>query len=488
MCCKKYLQFVSQVQEIHMVDLQQGKVMIGHKLRRLRTTLKLSQSDMATELGISTSYLNLLENNARPVTVPVLFRLGQAYDIDLREMAEDDSSRLTALISEVMADKVFDGVQMSRRDIHLLASQHPTAASALILLHQAFDQMREVAHQGSFSREETITPKPLEAVRLFLEESGNYFPELETAANDFIAEMESEQNVSRLHLITLHLEQRFGIRTQIMPQKVMGNLFREFDPHRSRLLLSENLQEPQRIFQVAAQIGLIGYRDVIDQIVNRLQLQDDAATLLRITLSGYFAGAVMMPYKDFLAAAQETRYDLELLCNRFVANFEQVCHRLTTLNKSNERGIPFFFLRVDEAGYISKRLSAGGIEFARNGGACGRWIPHQAFRNHGQIMTQASILEEGQKLLTITRTHHIPRTQPANYGTPVYAIALGCDLKFAKEIGYTDHMINLKDASLTPIGLGCHICERQNCQHRGALPRGQKLRFDLSKRYSGLFD
>ena len=470
-----------------MVELQQGKVMIGHKLRRLRTTLKLSQSAMAIELGISTSYLNLLENNARPVTVPILFRLGQAYDVDLREMAEDDSSRLTALINEVMSDRVFEDLHMSRRDVHLLASQHPTAASALIMLHQAFDQMREAAHQGSAIRDETVTPKPLEAVRCFLEESENYFPEIETAANNFVAEIGSKQNVSLLHLMTLHLEQRYGVRTQILPQKVMGHLFREFDPHRSRLLLSENLQEPQRLFQVAAQIALVGYRDVIDKIINRLQLQDDAATLLRITLSGYFAGAVMMPYAEFLAAAQETRYDLELLCNRFLANFEQVCHRLTTLNKSNERGIPFFFLRVDEAGYISKRLSAGGIEFARSGGACGRWVPHQAFRNPGQIMTQASFLEEGQKLLTITRTHHIPRTQPAHYGTPVYAIALGCDLKFAKEIGYTDQMINLKEPSLTPIGLGCHICERQNCQHRGALPRGQKLRFDLSKRHSGLF-
>ena len=214
--------------------------------------------------------------------------------------------------------------------------------------------------------------------------------------------------------------------------KVMGNLFREFDPHRSRLLLPENCRSLSAYF-IAAQIALIGYRDIIDQVINRVQLQDDAATLLRITLSGYFAGAVMMPYTEFLAAAQETRYDLELLCNRFVANFEQVCHRLTTLNKSNERGIPFFFLRVDEAGYISKRLSAGGIEFARNGGACSRWIPHQAFRNPGQIMTQASCLEEGQKLLTITRTHNIPRTQPAHYGAPIYA-CLGCDRSLQKKL------------------------------------------------------
>ena len=102
----------------------------------------------------------------------------------------------------------------------------------------------------------------------------------------------------------MHLEQKYGIRTQIMPQSVMGNLFREFDPHRSRLLLSENLQESQRLFQTAAQIALVGYRDVIDSIISRLDIDDDSATLLRITLSGYFAGAVMMPYSDFLMAAK----------------------------------------------------------------------------------------------------------------------------------------------------------------------------------------
>ena len=75
---------------------------------------------------------------------------------------------------------------------------------------------------------------------------------------------------------------------------------------------------------------------------------------------------------------------------------------------------------------------------------------YQAFRNPGQIMAQASSLEDGQKPLTITGTYHIPRTQPAHFGAPVYAIALGCDLKFAKEKGYTDHMINLKDPSLIP--------------------------------------
>ena len=479
-----------------MAELATGKVMIGHKLRRLRTTLKLSQSDMAAELGISASYLNLLENNARPVTVPILFRLGQTYDVDLRDISEDDSARLTALLSEVFADQALEGISMSRRDIQQLANQHPTAANAFLTLHRAYESMREAARSGDQISQQSKAPRPLDAVRRILEAQANYFPELEEAAEQFLADLQQGgqgsllQSGSKPALLIGWLEQKYGVKTRIMPQSVMGFVLREFDMHRGRLLLSENLSEPQRIFQIATQIAQLGYREVIDVIIEKVALQEDedTQTLLRMALSSYFAGAVMMPYQSFAAAARELRHDIDALGSRFTATFEQVCHRLTSLNRPSDRGIPFFFLRVDEAGYISKRLSAGGIEFARQGGACGRWVPHKAFRTPGHILTQASTLEQGQKLLTIARTHRVQRTQPAHYGTPIYAIALGCDLKYVKDICYADNIGNVKGPVLTPIGLGCRVCERANCQHRGALPGGQHMRFDLSKRYSGLFD
>ena len=484
-----------------MTELSTSKVMIGHKLRRLRLTLKLSQSDMATELGISASYLNLLENNVRPVTVPILFRLGQTYDVDLRDMAEDDSVRLIAILTEIFADRSLDDIAMSRRDIQQLANGHPTAATALIHLYRAFEVMREAAHKGSHDMHDappdTPIASPLENVRQIIEAESNYFPELEQAAQEFLHDLDRRMpEAKNAHAkqkqpyLIQYLETQFKVKTRILSQKIMDNLFRDFDLHRARLSLSENLSGSQRVFQIAAQIALLGYRDVIDKVITRIapDIDQDTQTLLHMALSGYFAGAVMMPYQAFFDAAHETRHDLYLLGHQFSANFEQVCHRLTTLNKQNQRGIPFFFLRVDEAGYISKRLSAGGMEFAKHGGACGRWIPHKAFSVPNEILIQAAQLEEGQKLLTIACTHHVPRTQPAHYGTPIYAIALGCDLKYARDICYADSHVNIKSPVLTPIGLGCRVCERQNCQHRGALPRGQKMRFDLSKRYSSLFD
>ena len=470
-----------------MSEFPSGKVLIGHKLKRLRASLKLSQADMASELGISSSYLNLLENNVRPVTVPVLFRLGQTYDVDLREIAEDDSARLIALLTEVFADPVLSGQSLTRRDIQQLASQHPTAAEALIHLHRSFDDMRNAAHHGGELQAESRTAAPVEQVRAFQERAENYFDEIEDAARDCRGQVDTAPGSLSFALIQM-LTQRYGIETKIMPAAVMGGLLREFDPHRGRLLLSESLREPQRLFQTAVQIGLSGYRQQIDEVVARSGITDvESQTLLRTILASYFAGAVMMPYADFHHSAQSCRYDLEGLAARYTASFEQVCHRLTTMNRPSDRGIPFFFLRVDEAGYISKRLSGGGMEFARYGGACGRWVPHQAFRTPGMIVAQASVLEEGQKLLTIACTHQAPRTQPSHFGTPLYTIALGCDLKYAPQICHADILGSSRTPALTPIGLGCQVCEREGCQHRGSPPRGHRAQYDLSRRHSGLF-
>ncbi|MDP1068811.1 short-chain fatty acyl-CoA regulator family protein, partial [Klebsiella pneumoniae] len=94
----------------------------------------------------------------------------------------------------------------------------------------------------------------------------------------------------------------------------------------------------------------------------------EAAALARIGLASYFAGALVLPYGRFLAAAQELRYDIALLARRFGVSFETVCHRLSTLQRREASGVPFFFVRVDRAGNISKRQSATDFQFSRSGG------------------------------------------------------------------------------------------------------------------------
>ena len=471
-----------------MEDMLSSKIMIGHKLRKLRKDLNLSQAAMAEELGISASYLNLLENNMRPVTVQLLFKLGQTYDIDLKEMAEDDSAKLTAQLIEIFADPILSEQSFSRRDIQQLAQHQPNAAQAIIALHESYEAMKSAAQQGKDGLEKRTLPRPIEDVRRFLEARENHFPTLEDAATKArkSADIQPGQSFSNL---SAYMHKSFQMRVRIMPSDVMGHLLVHHDPHRAHLLLSEILEEPQRIFHLAAQLARHGYREVIQDIVDEADFDNSQSRhLLHNALAGYFAGAMMMPYESFLQSARQTRHDIDLLGKRFSASFEQICHRLTTLNRPSDRGIPFFFLRVDEAGYITKRLSGGGIEFARHGGACGRWVPHHAFRLPGSLHTQLVELEEGQRFFTLARTVVQPNTGPSHHGRPLSAVALGCELKHAKDIALADQLLGPKNPALTPIGLACQLCDKSDCQHRGAPPLGRALRFDPFRRQSGLFD
>ena len=470
-------------------QMPQGKIMIGHKLKKLRAEMNITQSDMASELGISASYLNLLENNMRPITVPLLFKLGQTYDLDLRDIAEDDSARLSARLTEISADPAMQEKRLSRREIQQLCSQHPQVAESLIHLFESFEMMRSAAYTGhQTSSGQTPAPSAIEQVRDYLERSGNYFLALEQAASDCRREAQLRPGFIFADLARW-MEEKLGLSTRIMPLSVMGNLLRQHDPHRRRLLLSEVLKEPQRVFQLAVQIAQSYHSELLNRLVDEAGMETpESRQLLKIALAGYFAGALMMPYDAFFKATQDTRHDLDQLCRIFGASFEQVCHRLTTLNRQGMRGIPFFFIRLDEAGYVSKRLSGGGVELARHGGACARWIPHQVFRNPGQIRVQAAELEDGHRFFTIARTVVQPRTGPAHIGTPLFAVALGCDFRHVKDIGYADALTNSKSTPFTPIGMGCGVCERIDCQHRGRPPLGHELRFDPTRRQSGLFD
>src|SRR3546814_8036374 len=138
---------------------------------------------------------------------------------------------------------------------------------------------------------------------------------------------------------------------------------------------------------------------------------DETRTLCRVALANYLAAALLMPYAAFLRTAEETRYDLRLLGRRFGTSFEQVCHRITTLQRPGARGIPFFLIRVDNAGNVSKRFSAAGFHFARFGGTCPRWNVHDAFRVPGEIYTQVIQMrsEEHTSETPVTNAHLVCR-------------------------------------------------------------------------------
>jgi len=464
------------------------KALLGYKVRRLREDLALKQSEMAEQLDISPSYLNLIEHNQRPVTVQLLFRLGQVFDIDLKEFAEDDNARLYAGLREVFGDPLFGDRPARDADIRAIAEAGPTAAEAVLSLYKTYRELREdsqvlAEHMASRDVPQGVGGQvfPVEEVREFLQAESNHFPEIESGAEDLWIDADLDPTDVFRGLANT-LKDVHGIEVRILPVDVMPETTRRYDFHRKRVLLSELLSPAARSFQLAVQIALNTHRDLLDRHVAQADLSSpEAERLCRLSLANYMAGCVIMPYGRFLDAAKNLRYDLEILQRRFGASFEQICHRLTTLNRSGTRGIPFFFIRVDNAGNVSKRLSGGGFHFARFGGTCPRWIVHDAFRMPGQIRTQIAEMPDKSRFFTIART--VDRIETRTWEQPPqYAIGLGCEIRDARHLVYADGVDPSNDRAVTPIGVACRVCERLDCHQRAHPPLNYRLKIDENVR------
>jgi XRE family transcriptional regulator, fatty acid utilization regulator len=452
-------------------DAEGKKLFVGPRFRRIRRQLGLSQTQMATGLGISPSYINLIERNQRPVTAQILLRLAETYEIDLRELATVDEDRFFTELNEVLSDPLFRSLDIPKHELKDLAELCPGVTHAIQRLYTAYVEARRgesmaAAHLGGRD-EPAREANPVERVRDLIEANRNYFPDLETAAEQVRDEI-GAADLDLFRALSERLRERHATIVRVLPIDVMRDVLRRFDRHRHQLQLSELLDMPGRIFQIAFQLALIEASETIDAIVARYpDLDDLARRLYRITLANYFAAAVIMPYARFHAAAENLGYDIGVLSQRFGASLEQLCHRLTTLQRPVARGIPFFMLRVDHAGNVSKRFSSGTFPFSKFGGTCPLWNVHATFDTPGRIITQIIELPDGTRYFSIAQTVH-RQAVPHPHPQPRYAIGLGCELKHASRLVYSAGL-NLA-AEATPIGVNCRLCERENCSQRAVPP------------------
>jgi predicted transcriptional regulator/transcriptional regulator with XRE-family HTH domain len=466
--------------------------LLGAKLRALRRRENLTQLELAERLGISASYLNLIENNRRPLTAPLLIRLAQSFQLDLQSFASSEESRLVADLHEAFGDPMFESHGLTNVDLRELAVTSPNVAQAVTALYRAYADSRAsvstLCERLSSEGMAGVDPSrlPGEEVSDLVQRHMNHFPELEAAAEQLWrqAELDAEDVYRGLvrYLAAVH-----RIQVKVIRVADERKAMRRFDPERRLISLSEVLPPRSRRFQLAHQVGLITQSELLDRLVHNEQLSTpDSRALARVALANYFASALLMPYQPFLEAAKNERYDIELLAHRFGASFEQVCHRMTTLRRPGADGVPLHFLRIDIAGNISKRFSGSGIRFARFSGACPRWNVHAAFLTPGMIRVQLSRMPDGNVYFCIARTI---RSDRGGYNQPhtVQAIGLGCDIRYAKELVYSDG-VDLDDPNApVPVGVTCRLCEHLDCEQRAFPALTHPLRIDENVRGVSFF-
>ncbi|MFJ8756656.1 short-chain fatty acyl-CoA regulator family protein [Streptomyces cyaneofuscatus] len=468
-----------------------GRKIYAHaKLRRLRRERGMNQVELARALGLSTSYLNQIEHSRRPLTAPVLLRIAEVFGVDPEFFSEADEERLATDLRAALGDEAC-GTQVPLEEAADVARDHPEVARALVALHHRYRDAAErvVALAPPQDGASLLTAEPHDEVRDFFYAHHNHFGALDAVAELTATDLGTGSAGRTADALRQRLAARHGITVVVTDPERAADA-RRFDPGSGLLLLSPWLSEAQRAFQLATQLALLEHGSLLDTLVAGGELaseqaaglaSEQAAGLARIGLANYFAGALLMPYTAFHRAAEELRYDIELLQARFGVGFETVCHRLSTLQRTGDRGVPFSFLRVDRAGNISKRQSASDFHFSRLGGTCPLWTVYEAFSAPGRILTQVAEMPDGKRYFWVARTvtrggfgHRAPRAD--------FAVALGCELRHAHRLVYAEGLALDDPRSVTPIGLGCRICERQDCAQRARPPAGGRLAVDPDRR------
>ena len=366
-----------------------------------------------------------------------------------------------------------------------MVSAHPTLARAMVNLHRRYqltttqlaaateDRFSDVGGSGSGS----IT-MPHEEVRDYFYQRQNYLHELDTAAEDLTDRMRMHRGDLAGDLVRPAARSctactSSGASTSATPCCTASTR----RPRHSRS--AATCPSGQQVFKMAAELAYLEFGDLIDKLVDEGKFtSEESRTLARLGLANYFAAATVLPYGQFHDVAEKFRYDVERLSAFYSVSYETICHRLSTLQRPSMRGVPFSFVRVDRAGqHVETPVRHGFSLLVQR-----RHLPAvERVRDVRQPRQDPACrspqMPDGRNYMWVART---VERRASRYGQPgkTFAIGLGCELRHAHRLVYSEGLDLSGANSATPIGAGCRVCERDNCPQRAFPALGRALDID----------
>ncbi|MEP1209101.1 MAG: short-chain fatty acyl-CoA regulator family protein [Rhizobiaceae bacterium] len=504
--------------------MAETKIFVGPRVRRIRNRLELTQTSMAAELGISPSYLNLIERNQRPLTAQLVMKLVSTFKIDVDELQPTGEAGSVAALKEVFSDPLLSGELPGDTELLEISDGAPNAAIGIVKLYRAYreqqdrlsdlSQLMGQAGQGGEGGEGGQAGQisqagskqlPVDLVRSLFETVPWCFPALERAALRIRDALGDHQGTMAALYNLLRADH--GIAVQVLPVETMPVWRKRFDRHSHRLFLSERLPRSQRAELLAQELVMLREGALLDEEVELLKVKgDEAVRLARFELARYAALSILMPYDRFQRVAERLQYDMIALASRFEVSFGQVAQRLVSLqDKSGDKrpGLPFFMMEVDQAGNVIRRMGAKGFPASSFGGNCPKLAAHAAFALPDQIIAERVINPQGDVYVTLSSTVEGPAVGPGER-TKRSAILLGIEdhhatalvrakaqekpKRGAVVVETSDHHARaIVHAQLLPdvqaqapvaIGPSCRLCEREDCIARSAPPLTRPLGLD----------
>ena len=469
------------------------KIFAGPRIRRIRSGLNLTQMKMAEELGISASYLNLIERNQRPLTVQLLLKLASTYKLDLEELQGSGDENLMAQLKEAFSDPLLESEIPDRSELIEFTEATPNVANAMVKLYRAYrESLERLSGLSSMMAEEgsdvvkTAARLPVDEMRQVIEQRSSYIPALEQKASEILGELDISDGL--LAGLKRWLRRDKGIVVQVLPIETMPDWRRRFDKHSNRLLITERLSPADLLQEVAQEVALLSAHQLIEEEVGFLKLtSDEAKRLARFEFARLLALSMLLPYDKFIATAKKLRYDINILRSRFGVTFAQAAWRLTMLQKTGNSAVPFFVMETDAAGNRIRRAGASGFPVTRFGGDCPKLVVHQAFGSPGQVFTEAVITPQNSEFVVLGRT--VEGLRSGYFDRPQRtALLVGFDKARADEVIYGDGLYGQNARAAIAIGPGCRLCERPGCITRAHPPLTRPLGLDEMTRGVSAFE
>ena len=454
---------------------------VARRLRELRLERGLPQADVARTLGVSPAYLNLMEKGKRAVQLPLLWKALALYAVDVEGfMASLGQRSAPDALAQLMSEPLLKSVGISDEDLAGFSGE-PRRTATLVALFNLYKTTRTQLDHVLTSRAAPVPGSwdgqgarlgysPFDEITDFLQAHKNFFGELESEATRMRTDHRLGRRIQSDELVAILRARKIRVSFG-KPGPGESSVVRRYDPKRHHLTLSAGLLEQPLKFQLGSTLGL----SVLDDtgLAERLSTafapkHAETERLIKIHLANYFAGALFLPYREFFAEVQRTRYDVDLLANLFEMTYEAVAHRLCNLADPKQAGIPMHFLRCDVAGNISKKYSATGLRFPEGSGSCAKWAVHQAFLTPSVMARQYSVMPDGVTYFCFAKVAVQPQQGSVVRGT-TYAIGLGCLAEDAKALVYAQDMPFSDPRRMgVPVGVTCRFCERTDCNQRAA--------------------
>lgn len=460
-----------------------AKAFIGPQLRQLRRDRDQTQAEMARALGVSAAYINMLENNQRSLSVQMLMAMSETYQVDWRNLVKDPPRNLLVDLRNILQDPAFGADVPDLQEMRAAIDHAPRLVDCFVKLHSNYNStLEKIMRQDEAEPSDGLSDaSPETLIYNFFRANDNYFDVLEREAES-LRKKEPCTSEDVYFVLKNRLKQAHGITTRTKPMEDMQEALRLYDKRAKAIYLSEALDVQNRVFQLAHVLGLVEFQDVLEELTLSSGIKNERGIArCQVELANYFAAAFLMPYKKFRKTSEKTKYDVERIAAKFNCSYEQVCHRLTTLQRPTAKGVPFFFLRIDKAGNVSKRFNSTSFNLAEFGGSCPVWNIHSAFQSPGEVLPQFVELPDGERYFTLSRT-----TDRPSFSTETkyhrLTVAIGCEMKFAHLVGYAK-AFNFQVPNLfSPIGINCHVCPRQACAQRAHQPMFMELPIDPRRR------